>query len=355
MGYIYLITNNINNKKYIGQTQQSINKRWNQHCYEALNKINDFYLHKAIYKYGKENFTIEQIEECNNNELDDREIYNISKYNTYYIYGQGYNLTRGGSGQTKINQEEIIKQWNEGKSACEISRNFGFYIRTITDVLKNYGITQSDIYSRSMKYGAHYRQKKIYQYDLSGILNNIYDNLDDMHQKTGYRKDYISAACRHTYSSANGYLWIYEDEIENIETLLQKIPKSISQPVLQYDLAGNFIAEFPSYEAAAKVVNCSRSGISKAANNSIITLKGYYWKNKNDTIDIKEKIQKQNNKYSNKKKQIAQLDEQNNILNIYDSIQTAANAMGKPQCRSSIGRVCQGKQKTSCGYKWAYI
>ena len=64
--------------------------------------------------------------------------------------------------------------------------------------------------------------------------------------------------------------------------------------MLQYDLAGNFIAEFPSYEAAAKVVNCSRSGISKAANNSIITLKGYYWKNKNDTIDIKEKIQKLN-------------------------------------------------------------
>lgn len=32
MGYIYLIENKLNNKQYIGQTQQlDINKRWKQH------------------------------------------------------------------------------------------------------------------------------------------------------------------------------------------------------------------------------------------------------------------------------------------------------------------------------------
>ena len=36
-GVIYIITNKINNKVYIGQTIQPLNKRWEGHCRKAFN------------------------------------------------------------------------------------------------------------------------------------------------------------------------------------------------------------------------------------------------------------------------------------------------------------------------------
>ena len=35
MGYIYLITNKINNKKYVGKTELSIKARWKQHIKDS--------------------------------------------------------------------------------------------------------------------------------------------------------------------------------------------------------------------------------------------------------------------------------------------------------------------------------
>ena len=56
MGYIYKIQNKINNKIYIGKTVNTIQERWLEHIDEA-SRQDDTLLHKAIYKYGKENYT----------------------------------------------------------------------------------------------------------------------------------------------------------------------------------------------------------------------------------------------------------------------------------------------------------
>ena len=80
MGYIYLVTNLINSKKYIGQTTLTVQERWNRHLYDAFAKYDDFYFHKAIRKYGKENFKVEEICQCPNEELDEKEIYYINYY-----------------------------------------------------------------------------------------------------------------------------------------------------------------------------------------------------------------------------------------------------------------------------------
>ena len=47
----------------------------------------------AIRKYGKENFKVEIIDNCTEEQLDDLERFYIAKYNSYE---NGYNLTRGG-------------------------------------------------------------------------------------------------------------------------------------------------------------------------------------------------------------------------------------------------------------------
>ena len=74
MGYIYKVTNLINGKIYIGQTCYSIEKRIKQHISEAnRGNISNSLFHKAILKYGIENFTFEIVELCKEEELDEKE------------------------------------------------------------------------------------------------------------------------------------------------------------------------------------------------------------------------------------------------------------------------------------------
>ena len=89
MGYIYKISNSINDKVYIGQTLYSIEKRWQEHCYcSKKEKLQHRPLYSAMNKHGIENFHIELLEECDNNLLDEREKYWINYYNSYH---KGYN------------------------------------------------------------------------------------------------------------------------------------------------------------------------------------------------------------------------------------------------------------------------
>jgi group I intron endonuclease len=88
---IYLITNLINSKKYIGITKYSLEERFSQHIKRG------FLLTEAIKKYGKEKFSIELIEEVESAErVYELEIFYIKKYDTKAP--NGYNLTDGGDG-----------------------------------------------------------------------------------------------------------------------------------------------------------------------------------------------------------------------------------------------------------------
>lgn len=100
--FIYKITNIINNKIYIGKTNNPI-ARWKRH-----NKIAEggpikcaksfYFIHAAICKYGKENFTFDIIEEFDNED-------NCYKAEEFYINSLmstdrniGYNISNGGNG-----------------------------------------------------------------------------------------------------------------------------------------------------------------------------------------------------------------------------------------------------------------
>lgn len=89
-GVIYLITNKLNGKKYVGQTN-NLERRINQH------RHGDQYVDRAIRAHGWENFTVEVLKECENSaELDYWEKYFIKARNTRKP--NGYNLTDGGEG-----------------------------------------------------------------------------------------------------------------------------------------------------------------------------------------------------------------------------------------------------------------
>ena len=86
MGSIYKITNSINGKVYIGQTMRKPEDRWRQHINNYMRETSrdyNSYFHNAIRKYGKEVFVFEEIERCDNTELDIREIFWIDYYQSF--------------------------------------------------------------------------------------------------------------------------------------------------------------------------------------------------------------------------------------------------------------------------------
>ena len=108
MAYIYSITNNINQKKYIGKTSQTNPyTRWKQHLQNARTKdttvayssIHTMPIVRAISKHGESNFKFRVLEECTEESVNEREEHYIRKYNT--ADGAGYNCTYGGDGIKK--------------------------------------------------------------------------------------------------------------------------------------------------------------------------------------------------------------------------------------------------------------
>ena len=113
--WIYKITNIQNNKVYIGQSIRPIEQRFHRHINDAMNNILDTHFARAIRKYGKENFIIEEIDTAQTqDELNKKEQYWIQYYNSVI---DGYNETDaiskcgGNTYQSKTEAEmEVIKE-----------------------------------------------------------------------------------------------------------------------------------------------------------------------------------------------------------------------------------------------------
>lgn len=97
IGYIYLVINTVNGKKYVGQTSISIAQRWRQHRWEAKNK-SKHPLYRAIKKYGSDKFTVSCLETVIGSRADlmSAEIRLIGVHDCRSP--RGYNLSKGGEG-----------------------------------------------------------------------------------------------------------------------------------------------------------------------------------------------------------------------------------------------------------------
>lgn len=121
LGSIYIIKNSINNKVYIGQTINKVSYRFKTHVYYAV-RGKDYVIGKAIRKYGVSNFFYEILEECPMENLNEREIYWISKYNSTNPKF-GYNVSIGGNKISfrKLDDDEVLELYKLGNSAYVIA------------------------------------------------------------------------------------------------------------------------------------------------------------------------------------------------------------------------------------------
>jgi group I intron endonuclease len=97
---VYLVTNRVNGKRYVGQSEISLEDRWEKHVAVSRSVRSNAYkrmpIVRAIAKHGAENFNKKVIEECDTYEaMDAAEIRWIAELDTTDPK-VGYNVSKGG-------------------------------------------------------------------------------------------------------------------------------------------------------------------------------------------------------------------------------------------------------------------
>lgn len=173
MGYIYCITNLINEKKYVGKTTYSITKRFQEHCKDSKKeRCERRPLYSAMNKYGIENFVVEELMECPNDELDSYEKMYIEKLQTYGH--NGYNATKGGGGDGTIlfDYDKIIETYALGGTMTECAAKMHCSVDTVKKVL-----TINNIPIRHNRRGCCSDSKKVEQYSLEGVFIKEWESI----------------------------------------------------------------------------------------------------------------------------------------------------------------------------------
>jgi hypothetical protein len=145
VGHIYMATNKTTGKKYIGQTKSlkmnhgkwsvsGYKRRWKDHVSSALRGDNGCTaISDAIRKYGKDDWELTLLHECEMDERDHYEMHYIKEYNT--MSPHGFNITSGGNAGTTFSDEKLermsaafTKVWKkEGMAEKFSSSHFDHY------------------------------------------------------------------------------------------------------------------------------------------------------------------------------------------------------------------------------------
>lgn len=152
-GRIYCITCLANGKLYIGQTVKPIEKRWKHHIKYAQSGC-QYKLHRAIRKYGVENFTVEEVmwveaddRQVLNSKLDFLERFFIKRFNIRY---DGFNMTDGGEGFSsgslssthRLNISRAKKGKKRGNLSDEWKRKIGESCKNLPTPYKGKPLSQ---------------------------------------------------------------------------------------------------------------------------------------------------------------------------------------------------------------------
>lgn len=208
MGFVYLITNDINDKKYVGITTRSIEARWKEHL-----RHNTEVIGKAIEKYGKEHFQIEKIEECSDLILDDREQYWIKYYDSY---NNGYNATIGGRREKQIKYPEqfyeVKKLWEEGFGQKEIVKITNLNVETVHNYLIKNNISDKEIRERASNKISKAKSKPIIQFDLNMNIIKEWKSILQASQELNINRNGISNACNNKRKEYKGFIWRFKND-----------------------------------------------------------------------------------------------------------------------------------------------
>ena len=252
-GYIYIITNDINNKVYIGQTINPLNVRFREHINKSKHHRSKFY--NAIQKYGEEHFRIRAIEECDAKLLNEKEKFYIKKHNSFH---NGYNSTLGGEGTLKyeLDENEVIELYAD-MGIEKIAHKYGCHTKVIRSILIRNGVQLKEYTVEKVKialFDTQYRLIAVFNSKMDAWRWLTLNYRDTMKKSEAYT--YIKRACEFG-NTAFGYKWMYLDDIDlkDRSSILDNIE------IQKYNKNNNIANKGIYYNKVVKSENSGRPGI----------------------------------------------------------------------------------------------
>lgn len=279
---IYMHKNKINDKVYVGQTKQSLMRRWR---HNGVGYIESPLFWNAIQKYGWDNFEhivlVDQIK--TKEKADILERYYISLYQSNDRQ-YGYNILDGGE-DTMHKTVPVYQYALDGAFICaypsiiDAAKIFNgsldakvVHIRQcLTGKRKTYkGFMWSVLYFDKIK--PFEKTKKVYQYTAEIDLIQVFDSAKEASMKTGLAQSSIQNVCGGYAKHAGGYIFSYcpltkEDKINYI--------KNNWKMVYQYTTELELVGTFESLNDAAMKTGINKYAISKCCTGASKTSGGF--------------------------------------------------------------------------------
>lgn len=216
--------------------------------------------------------------------------------------------------------------------------------------------TSGRIYSKKNRNRMIKNENKIIQYNNEGKIINIWDNIIDLSLKYPYLlTNHIHRACKSNgHRKIDNYFWKYyeNEKITDIIVVLDKY-----KSVLQYDLNGNFLKEWDCSSDVNKngfssgaVLKCCRNNQN---NKLLFKFKDYMWFFKYNNYPHKIGSYINNKAFGNSKLESRKI-KQYTIDNKYIDTFNSKELKKKGFNNKTIYRCCNGKLKTTQGFKWKW-
>ena len=197
---IYLITNKLNGKQYVGQTVRSLDERLREHR-RSKKSLGG----KAFKKYGKDAFVTEILHETYDIvELNRLEAYEIAQRNT--LAPKGYNIASGGDGTLGYRHSKEAKdKMSKARKGKYSGKDNPFFGKQHTEETKNH-LSQ-------LKKGKYIHEGKDVKFHTVKVLNvttgEIFDSIKDAALSCDAKPTHITRVCKGRRKSTRGYVWSY--------------------------------------------------------------------------------------------------------------------------------------------------